>query len=112
MAALQIKWNQGDGYIYLSQSEGEGDATILISSDVNNGGSRSQEITFTIIDKDGNEKKKVLTVHQEGDSSLGYDGHWASTPDADYSRTINCETANSEYVDGVDTLVNGGSSQI
>ena len=113
MATKNIKWNIGDGYIHLSANGGKGDVIINISSDANSGGSRSQEIEFVAISADGSQVKKKLTVHQKENSSVvGYDGEWANTPDSEYVNTLDCETADSIYVVGVDILADGGSANI
>lgn len=110
MATKNIKWNIGEGYIHLSQESGEGGATVSISSDANSGGGRSQEIEFIATAADGTQVTKILTVHQQG--ALGYDGQWASTPNADYVLALDCENANSTYDASVDVLADGGSANI
>ena len=113
MATKSIKWNIGEGYIYLSADGGEGDATLTISSDANNGDGRSQEIEFVATAADGTQVTKKLTVHQRANSSLvSYDGEWASTPNAEYVNALDCETADSTYTAGVDTLADGGSANL
>ena len=110
MATKNIKWKIGGGYIHLSQGSGEGGATVSISSDANSGGGRCQEIKFVATAADGTKVTKILTVHQQG--ALGYDGQWASTPNADYVLALDCGKANSTYVAGVDTLADGGSANV
>ena len=113
MATKNIKCNIGEGYIHLSADGGEGDATLTISSDANSGGGRSQEIEFVATAADGTQVTKKLTVHQKANSSVvSYDGEWASTPDSEYVNALDCETADSTYVAGVDTLADGGSANL
>ena len=113
MATKNIKWNVGEGYIHLSQDSGEGGATVSISSDANSGGGRSQEIEFIATAADGTQVTKKLTVHQKANLSVvGYDGEWADTTDSEYVNALDCETADSIYVTGVDILADGGSANI
>lgn len=64
-------------------------------------------------DADGTQVTKKLTVHQKANSSVvSYDGEWASTPDSEYVNALDCETADSTYVAGVDTLADGGSANL
>lgn len=113
MATKSIKWNIGEGYIYLSADSGEGDGTLSISSDANSGGGRSQEIEFVATAADGTQVTKKLTVHQKANSGVvSYDGEWASTPDNQYVSALDCETADSTYTPGVDVLADGGSANL
>lgn len=57
-----IKWNDGEGYITATY-EGSGDGSAVISSDVNEGIDRAQDITVSTTD--GSVVEKVL-VSQEG----------------------------------------------
>lgn len=108
MSTKNIKWNIGDGYIHVSQDSGDGNALISISSDANSGGGRSQEIIISTVEINGKVVEKTITVNQPG--ITGYDGQWASTPDADYNRTINCEGADSTYDSQTDVLADGGGA--
>ena len=113
MVTKNIKWNIGDGYIHLSANGGKGDTIINISSDANSGGGRSQEIEFVATSVDGTQVTKKLTVHQKANLSVvGYDGEWADTTDSEYVNALDCETADSIYVTGVDILADGGSANI
>lgn len=107
MATKNIKWNIGEGYIHLSADGGEGDVTLTISSDANNGDGRSQEIEFVATSADGTQRvTQKLLVRQ------GYNGKLASTPNADYVLALDCETANSTYDPSVDVLADGGSANL
>ena len=110
MAVKSIKWKIGEGYIYLSPSSGGNGATVSISSDANTGDSRSQDITFKAIGKNGHVFNRVFTVHQKGAILTGYDGYFAATSSSDYTRTIDCENAKSSYDASVDTLIDGGKA--
>lgn len=58
-----IPWGDGSGdNIYLTYSASQGDQTILVSSDANNGAFRQKEITF--VSTVGN-ISRILTVLQE-----------------------------------------------
>lgn len=60
MATKQIAWNTGSGNITLTY-QGQGDGTISIQSDANNGSARSQVITVETV---GGAITKNLTVSQ------------------------------------------------
>ena len=45
----RIRWNIGTGYITLSYN-GQGDGTILVSSDDNDGPARNQTVTVKTLD--------------------------------------------------------------
>jgi len=80
---VKIKWDQGDGYITVNYT-GEGDGTILLSSDPNTSiGGRQQQITVSLSDNPS--ITQIITVFQPAAS--GIDGQMAHTPDSDYTRT-------------------------
>lgn len=47
----QVKWNDGDGYMFIANHQGDGDGVVSVSSDENEGISRSQYIKLESIDK-------------------------------------------------------------
>lgn len=47
----QVKWNDGDGYMFISNHQGNGDGVVAVSSDENEGISRSQYIRLESTDK-------------------------------------------------------------
>ena len=111
MATTSIKWNVGEGYIYVTPSSGDNGATLTISSDANSGNSRTQDIPFTATGANGKTFTRIVTVHQIGAILTGYDGYFAATVASLYTRTINGETASSSYDASTDTEVDGGNAQ-
>ena len=68
MAVTTIPWGDGSGdNIYLTYSASQGDQTVLVSSDANNGAARQKVITF--LSTVGNISRS-LTVSQEEGASL------------------------------------------
>ena len=68
MAVTTIPWGDGSGdNIYLEYSASQGDQTVLVSSDANNGAARQKVITF--LTTVGNVSRS-LTVSQEEGASL------------------------------------------
>lgn len=68
MAVTTIPWGDGSGdNIYLTYSASQGDQTVLVSSDANNGAARQKVITF--LTTVGNVSRS-LTVSQEEGASL------------------------------------------
>ena len=107
MSTKHIKWDIGDGYIHLTY-DGNGNGTISISSDVNSGGGRSQEVIISTNVVNGKQVVKKLTINQPGINE--YDGQWASTPDSEYISRLNCEGADSTFDSQSDTLADGGGA--
>jgi len=92
-----IKWETGDGYIYLSQREGELDAVISISSDVNTGNRRIQDLEFVASNDSGETVSKIITMYQYGTDTLSFDGHYSDTPSSEYVSGIDGGGANSSF---------------
>lgn len=92
-----IKWKNGDGYIYLSQGEGELDAVISISSDVNTGSRRIQDLEFVASNGSGETVSKTITIYQYSADTLSFDGHYSDTPSSEYVSSIDGGDANSSF---------------
>lgn len=97
MAIRSIKWKNGDGYIYLSQGEGELDAVISISSDVNTGSRRIQDLEFVASNGSGETVSKTITIYQYGTDTLSFDGHYSDTLPSEYVSGIDGGDANSSF---------------
>ena len=80
----KISWDGSDEYIYLSQDSGSGNASILISSDQNNGHRRSKNIDFVATNDKGKSVTKTITISQFGI----YNGLFATTPASEYVRGL------------------------
>lgn len=100
-----INWKDGNGAITVSFN-GNGDGTITVTSTPNTGESRSQEITIETTYPVA--VKKILIVYQDGSNIKIVDGGNAFT--TDFDNTIDCETADSVFVDGEDALYDGGGA--
>lgn len=94
MITQDIPWKIGEGFIrvVIDDTNDWKVKVLSITSTPNEGYGRSQEITITTTQ--GTSEKKIL-VCQPG--LLSIDGAWASTPDKDYDRIIDCSTSNSEF---------------
>lgn len=83
MATKSIAWQTGTGNITLSYT-GQGDDTVLVSSDANNlYESRSQTLTFASLD---NTLTQSVTVSQgmKEPNLVTKDGHWIVTKNDKY----------------------------
>ena len=79
----KIKWNDGDGYI-TAVYDGFGNGPVSISSDMNNGGKRSQYITVETLD--GAKSLPVLVVQSGGNVES-------------YTRLAYIECTGEQYID-------------
>lgn len=59
----QVKWNDGDGYMFIANHQGDGDGVVSVSSDENEGISRSQYIKLESTDKSAG---KNVNIAQNG----------------------------------------------
>ena len=77
MASMSIPWNDGNGNIVLTYQQGQGNDTVIVTSDTNNVGyDRQQQITFVVTDG--------AIRHIIGTSS----GHLLRTSDGHYLRSL------------------------
>ena len=58
----KIKWNEGEGYITATY-KGSGDDTVYVSSDINEGIDRSQDIKIEVTN---NDIYRIVNIKQEG----------------------------------------------
>lgn len=85
MSVKSIKWKTGEGYIYISQDSGMGDATLSISSDANIGHRREQRISLkSPASTSGDFVTSDVLIKQGG----WYDGKFASTNSEEYIKGL------------------------
>lgn len=83
MATKSIAWQTGTGNITLSYT-GQGDDTVLVSSDANNlYESRSQTLTFTSLDNTLSQSVTVTQPMREPNFKTS-EGYWFVTSDDKY----------------------------
>lgn len=84
MATKSIAWQTGTGNITLSYT-GQGDDTVLVSSDANNlYASRSQTLTFSTTQGASISRQVTVTQPMREPNFKTADGYWILTADNKY----------------------------